>query len=113
MYEFHTTQPGTETVPGQTFNLDYSIMGVPVDVAAARWQLGLAGYEQWQRTGTFGRVVSPTAYATRYRVNAIGAATNLALPKQKVALGSRFFEEFANRSSFEGYSLQIAGSISF
>jgi hypothetical protein len=113
MYEFHTTQAGTDIHPGQTLDLDYSIMGVPVDVEKARLQLGIAGYEQWQTTGTFGPAVSSEAFETRYRVNAIGAATSLALPKQKVTLGFRYFDEFGNRSTFEGYSLQIAGAVSF
>jgi hypothetical protein len=85
----------------------------PVDVEKARWQLGLAGYEQWQTTGTFGPTISSQAFETRYRVNAIGAATSLTLPKQKVTLGFRYFGEFANRSTFEGYSLQIAAAVSF
>jgi hypothetical protein len=113
MYEFHTTQTGTETHPGQTFDLDYSIMGVPVDAEKARLQLGLVGYEQWQTTGTFGPAVSLEAFGTRYRVNAIGAAASLTLPKQKVTLSFRYFDEFANRSTFEGYSLQIAGAVAF
>jgi len=113
MYESHTAQAGTDIHPGQTLDLDYSIMGVPVDVEKARWQLGIAGYEQWQTTGTFGPAVSSDAFATRYRVNAIGAATSLTLPKQSVTLGFRYFDEFANRSTFEGYSLQIAASVSF
>jgi hypothetical protein len=113
MYEFHTTQPGTEIHPGQTLNLDYSIRGVPVDVDKARLQLGLAGYEQWQTTGTFGPAVSPESFATRYRVNAIGAASSLTLPKQKVTLSFRYFDELGNRSTFEGYSLQIAVAVAF
>jgi hypothetical protein len=113
MYEFHTKQAGTDTHPGQTFDLDYSVMGVPVDVEKARLQLGIAGYEQWQTTGTFGPAVSPEMFVTRYRVNAIGPATSLTLPKQKVTLGFRFFDELRNRSTFEGYSIQIAVAVSF
>jgi hypothetical protein len=113
MYEFHTTQTGTEAHPGQTLDLDYSIMGVPVDVEKVRWQLGVAGYEQWQTTGTFGPTVSSEAFETRYRVNAIGAATSVVLPKQRVTLGFRYFDELGNRSTFEGYSIQIAAAVSF
>jgi hypothetical protein len=94
-------------------SLDYSVMGVPVNAETLRWQLGIAGYEQWQTTGTSGPAVSPEAFVTRYRVNAIGAATSLTLPKQRVTLSFRYFDEFANRSTFEGYSVQIAASVSF
>jgi hypothetical protein len=31
----------------------------------------------------------------------------------QVTLRFRYFDEFANRSTFEGYSLQIAGAVSF
>jgi hypothetical protein len=57
--------------------------------------------------------VSPATFESRYQVNAIGGAMSLALRQRKVSLGLRYFQEFWNRSTYEGYSLQIAGSIAF
>src|SRR5439155_26261310 len=36
MYEFHTTQEGTGIHPGDTFDLDYSLMGTCVQTSAVR-----------------------------------------------------------------------------
>jgi len=49
----------------------------------------------------------------RYAVNALGVASNVTFSKGKVNLGFKFFEEFANRSTFQGYSLQFSGSVKF
>ena len=38
---------------------------------------------------------------------------NSAFPKRKASLGFKYFKEFSNRSTFQGYSLQLSGSISF
>jgi hypothetical protein len=49
----------------------------------------------------------------RYAINALGPAANLVLTDKRINLGFKFFEEFADRSTFQGYSLQISGAISF
>ena len=51
--------------------------------------------------------------AARYRVNALGAAASVSLPGRKVSLGAKYLKEFSNRSTFQGYSIQIFGSIGF
>jgi hypothetical protein len=113
MYELHTTQQGTGVHPGQTLDIDYSLLGAAVDTERVRLQLGIVGYEQWQTTATFGPTVSTAASQNRYVVNAIGGAVSLTLPNRKITLGLRYFDEFGNRSTFEGYSIQIAGAIAF
>jgi len=113
MYELHTTQEGTGTHPGETFDLDYSLMRTFAFIEGASLQLGAAGYEQRQTTATRGPAVPSDESATRYAVNAFGLASSVTLPKQKLNLGLKFFEEFANRSTFQGFSLQASGSISF
>ena len=113
MYEFHTTQEGTGTHPGQTFNLDYSFTRTFAFTKSPTLQLGIAGYEQRQTTATTGPAISPEQTVERYAVNALGLASNLTFPKQRTNLGVKFFEEFANRSTFQGFSLQVSGSISF
>ncbi len=51
MYEFHTTQKGTELHPGQTFDLDYSLTQmIPLQKDMhTLLQVGLIGYGQYHR----------------------------------------------------------------
>lgn len=113
MYEFHSTQEGTDIHPGQTLDLDYSITRTLSLQKDMFLQVGLVGYEQWQTTNKTGPTVTPEQGAAHYRVNALGFASNVMLPTRKVNLGVKYFQEFADRSSFQGFSLQIAGAISF
>jgi hypothetical protein len=50
---------------------------------------------------------------TAQRVNALGFASSLMLPARKVSVGVKYFKEFEDRSTFQGYSLQITASIKF
>jgi hypothetical protein len=113
MYEFHTTQEGTYIHPGQTFNLDYSLTHVLQLQDDLNLQIGLVGYEERQTTDKTGPGVSPAQASAHYKVNALGFASNLMLPARKVSVGVKYFKEFENRSTFQGYSLQITGSIKF
>jgi hypothetical protein len=113
MYEFHTTQQGTGIHPGDTFDLDYSLMQTLTPRDDMRVQVGLVGYGQWQTTDKSGPGLSPAESAAHYGVNAFGFGTNLVLPQRKVSLGFKYFKEFSNRSTFQGYSTQISGSITF
>jgi hypothetical protein len=113
MYEFHGTQEGTDIKPGQTFDLDYSVTRMfPVE-EDLQLQIGVVGYGAWQTTDRKGPGVTPEEAETRYAVHALGFTGNLNLPARKAGLGLRYFKEFSNRSTFEGYSLQISGSINF
>ena len=113
MYEWHTTQKSTEIHPGQTLSLDYSLTQVIPLRDALRLQVGLVGYEQRQTTAKSGPTVTPEQAGTRYEVNAIGFASTVILPERKMSVGVKYFKEFANRSTFQGYSVQISGSIKF
>ena len=113
MYEFHGTQQGTNIHPGQNINLDYSLTQAFKVSDGIRLQMGLAGYGQWQTTDKAGPGVTPEQATAHYRVNALGFATNVMLPARKVSLGVKYFKEFANRSTFQGYSFQISGAINF
>jgi hypothetical protein len=113
MYEFHSVQQGTNIHPGQNFDLDYSLTQIFPLPGNVRLQLGLVGYGQWQTTDKTGQNITPVQATAHYGVNALGFATNLILPQRKVSLGVKYFKEFENRSTFQGYSLQISGSISF
>ncbi len=113
MYEVHTTQRGTGIRPGETFDLDYSLAHMLSLRDGVRLQLGVAGYGQWQTTDKGGPGVSPAQAEARYRVNAIGLATNVVWPARSVSLGFKYFKEFSNRSTYEGYAVQISGSVGF
>jgi hypothetical protein len=113
MYELHSVQKGTGIHPGQTFDLDYSLtqmMSLGNDV---QLQLGLVGYGQWQTTGKHGPSVTPADAESRYSVNALGFATNVFSAERKVSLGIKYFKEFSNRSTFQGYSAQVSASFGF
>jgi hypothetical protein len=113
LYEFHSVQPGTDIHPGQTLNLDYSLTQTVPLKNDLRLQVGLVGYQQWQTTDKSGATITPEQAKAHYRVNSLGFASNVMLPARKVNLGVKYFQEFSNRSSLQGYSLQISGAVSF
>ena len=113
MYEFHGTQEGTQVHPGQTFNLDYSLTKMFPLTGKLNLQVGIAGYGQWQTTDKRGPTITSEQAAARYKVNALGLAANAVLPDRKVNLGIKYFHEFECRSTYQGYTLQISGSITF
>jgi hypothetical protein len=113
MYEFHGTQEGTGIKPGQTFDLDYSVTRTFPLEDDLQLQVGVVGYGGWQTTGRDGDAVTPEEAEARYAVQALGFAGNLSFPSRRAGLGLKYFKEFSNRSTFEGYSLQITGSINF
>ena len=113
MYEFHTVQEGTDIHPGQTADIDYSIARTvrvkDRHAAAARadWLWPVADHRQNRADGQHRRG------SAHYKVNALGFASNVVLPARKVSLGLKYFKEFSNRSTFQGYTLQIAGAVTF
>jgi hypothetical protein len=114
LYEWHTTQQGTGTKPGGTINLDYSLIRTfAFEKGPTRLQVGVVGYAQRQTTAKTGPAITEDQSRERYAVNAIGFATNLLYPNQRVSVGVKFFEEFANRASYQGYSFQLSGSVTF
>jgi hypothetical protein len=112
LYEFHTVQQGTGIHPGQTVNLDYSLLYLPVRTRRFRLQAGTAGYEQRQTNAKTGPDISPAVSAERYAINAFGFAVLGIFPK-RTSVGIKYFKEFADRATFQGYSLQIVASIGF
>jgi len=93
MYEWHTTQKGTNIHPGQTMNLDYSLMqAIPIR-EKIRLQIGLVGYNTWQTTDKTGPTITLEQSKAHYEANALGFATNLNLPA-KVNVGFKYFQEF-------------------
>ena len=113
MYEFHGTQQGTMIHPGQTLNFDYSLTQVFPLQGNLRFQLGLVGYGQWQTTDKRGPTITLEQAAAHYKVNALGFAANVMLPERKVSVGVKYFREFECRSTFQGYTLQISGAVTF
>jgi hypothetical protein len=113
MYEFHGTQQGTAIHPGQTLNLDYSLTQTFQLHEELRLQLGLVGYGQWQTTDKRGPTISPEEGTAHYKVNGLGFAANALLPKRKASVGIKYFHEFDCRSTFQGYTMQVAAAIAF
>jgi hypothetical protein len=113
LYEFHTTQEGTHIHPGETFDADYSLLGSIHRTASLGLQMGITGYEARQTTAKTGPDITPAVSAERYAINAIGLAFVAVFPKRKASLGFRYFKEFADRSTFQGYSAQVSGGIGF
>jgi hypothetical protein len=98
MYEFHTTQQGTQTHPGQTFDLDYSLVrNFTFPKTSFRLQAGLTGYEARQTTAHSGPTITPQLAADRYAINSIGVVSGFTFPNQRLNLGLKYFDEFANR----------------
>jgi hypothetical protein len=94
-------------------NLDYSVTRVFPLQNGSRLQVGLAGYEQWQISDKTGPQLSPDQAAARYRVSALGLASNVVVPDRKLSFGFKFFKEFSTSSTFEGYSFQGSLAIKF
>jgi len=111
MYEVHGSQSGTGIRPGDTVDLDFSVMHALRERGAARVQIGLVGYAAWQTSAKTGPTVAAAESATRYRVNAVGAGSVVALPERGVTLAFKYFDEFSNESTFEGDSLQISVAV--
>jgi hypothetical protein len=112
MYEFHTRQAGTGVQPGETFDLDYSLLYSPVRTRRFQLQAGLAGYGARQTSAKTGPGISQTISEERYAINALGGAVFAVLPK-RTSLGLKYFKEFADRATYQGYSLQVVASIGF
>ena len=112
MYEVHTTQQSTSIKPGDTLDLDYSVMQSFSLGGEKRVQLGLVGYNAWQTTDKTGPTITPAQSKAHYKVNAVGIGSNLSITT-KINVGFKYFQEFANRSTFQGHSIQFSGSIKF
>ena len=113
MYEFHGTQEGTQIEPGDTFDLDYSLTHTFALTTDTHLQLGLVGYEQRQMTDKGGPGITAEQASARYAINALGFTANINLPARKASLGFRYLDEFANKSTFQGYALHILGALTF
>jgi hypothetical protein len=113
MYEIHTTQQGTHIHPGDTLDLDYSLTHMVSLQRDLNLQVRLVGYEQLQVTDKTGPGITSAQSSAHYRVNALGFGSSFILPARKVSVGIKYFKEFENRSTFQGYSFQITASIKF
>lgn len=111
MYEIHTWQRGTHIRPGDTFDLDASLMITLPTGEAAHLEIGAIGYFQRQTTARTGSGVPPESIGDRYAVHAAGGALSAAFPRQRANVAVKYFSEFANRSTFEGYSLQLFAAL--
>lgn len=113
LYEFHGTQKNTGIRPGQTFNIDYSVTQMlPLTRdKGTLLQIGLVGYGQYQTTDHRG--VTAIAARTHYMVNALGIAADVMVPDRQIDVGVKYLQEFANRATVQGHSLQITAGVTF
>ena len=112
LYEFHTVQEGTGVHPGETFSLDYSLLYSLARTRRIQLQAGPAGFEQRQTTAKTGPGVSAAASEERYAINALGLAVLAVFPR-RTSVGIKYFKEFADRATFQGFSMQAVASITF
>ena len=115
MYEFHGKQDGSDLTPGNTFDIDYSLMQfLPLNKEMTTLlQVGLVGYGQYQTTDATQADGTPFVVPGRYSVNALGGALNVLLPKRGVIIGFKYFGEMGNSSTVQGYSIQLNGAVTF
>ena len=114
LYEWHSTQEGTETKPGDTLSLDLSLVRTLVSASSPkRLQLGAAGYLQRQTSAKTGPSITADQSRERYAVNALGLVANVVFPARRASFGLKLFEELSNRASYQGYSIQLSGSWGF
>jgi len=60
-----------------------------------------------------GPTITAEQAAAHYKANALGFAVNVMLPERKVNVGVKYFREFECRSTFQGYTPQISGAVTF
>ena len=113
MYEWHLKQTGTNINPGENIDLDYSVMHTIPLREDRSVQLGVIGYNQFQTTPKTGPGLPPQSSTNYYKANALGVAASVALPRQKLNFGVKFFKEYANRNTFQGYAFQASGAYKF
>lgn len=111
MYEVHTRQETTDIHPGATFDLDYSVVTPIRAFENAPMQAGIVGYEARQTSDKTGPGVTEAQASERYAVNAIGITASAAFRSPGATVGFKYFWEFSNRSTYQGYSAQLSGSI--
>jgi len=69
--------------------------------------------DTWASVAVITDKTGPTITANaHHKVNALGVASNVNITS-RVNAGFKYFQEFANRSTFQGHSIQFSGSISF
>jgi len=113
LYELHTEQRGTNIRPADTFDLDASLMGQVLSGGSASLYGGVVGYLARQLGAPTGSGVPAESAGDRYAVHALGVALSAWFPHRRASVALKYFRELANRSTFEGYSVQGAGAITF
>jgi hypothetical protein len=111
MYEFHTEQEATGVHPGDTFDLDVSLMAALSDSARTPLHFGVVGYFARQTTAKTGPEVSAAESDERYAVNGVGPAAIVAFSAPRLTAALRYFWEFSNRSTYQGSSAQLSLSL--
>ncbi len=96
-YEFHGEKKDTKVTPGDDFHFEWGIGKALAKV----WEVGVAGYCQWQVTDD--SVSQPPVYGEKDQVFAIGPEIGYFIPSAKMFLNIRSLLEFGAKDRSEGY----------
>jgi len=107
-YEWHTEIGNTGIKPGNDFHLEWGLSHT-VPTKAAVWDLGVAGYCQWQVNNDSGPGASPN----RDRVFAAGPEIDVFLPDREFIVQGRLLWEFGARDRSEGWLADITTTFMF
>jgi hypothetical protein len=108
MYEFHTTQEGTGTRPGDTFDLDYSLMRTfALARGSPRVQVGVAGYEARQTTAKTGPEITPTQIIDTLRGQRARVCSDPGVSHAKIELQHEILRGIRGPSDLPGVLVAI------
>ena len=96
-YEIHGEQDETEVTKGDDFHFEWGIGKTIKEV----WDVGMAGYCQWQVTEDDG----PGASDVKDSVYSFGPEVNYMIPSQKILLTFRGLTEFGAEDRTEGHQI--------
>ncbi len=110
-YEWHTQMQAANVTPGNDFHFEWGISHT-VPTRAAIWDVGLAGYCQWQTTADSGPGVT-WATTDRDRVFAVGPEVDVFIPDREFMVQGRLLYEFGGRDRSEGWLANITTTFMF
>jgi hypothetical protein len=112
-YAWNTVQQGTGIHPGQNDSVDYSLSQLFLLGKDGKWsfQVGAAGYGQWQTTNNGGQ--NPIREALRYEVQAAGITISFSSPFKGLYAGASAQWEYGARNTYEGRTTTITAGFNF
>ena len=109
-YEWHTQMATAKITPGNDFHFEWGISHT-IPHKKAIWDIGLAGYADWQTTADSGAI--PWAATDRDRVFAMGPEVDMFIPDREFQVQARLLWEFGARDRSEGWLANITTTFMF